>query len=239
MPRKPRDDDEESEGSLKEFIVRDDEEAEEDSDDCSESSGDETSDDESDETSDDDDDDDDETSEADVGPAPVGPAAAGAAVGSSVGADRPAKRRRHDEAQDIELMKNEAERFAAGVTGTVVGGRTLRSRAPEHVESRKPRDSYYEKYGRLEEEKLMEKFTKKDIVEFVARLAPDHKAEYEAAGYVWPALNVRMPLEAIRAEYDKIKAFLDLPDSDKETSEDEASDDDEMSDDGDTTEESD
>ena len=228
MPRKPRDDDEESEGSLKDFIVRDDEESSEDSeDDCSDT--DESSDESDDESSD-------ESSDEESATSPDGPAAAGAGavevprapVGGPEG--RPNKRRRHDESQDIELMKNEAERFAAGVTGTVVGGRTLRSRAPEHVESRKPRDSYYEKYGRAEEEKLMEKFTKKDIVEFVARLAPDHKAEYEAAGYVWPVLNVRMSLESIRAEYDKIKAFLDLPDSDKETSDDEDSDED-MSDD--------
>lgn len=226
MPRKPTDDDSESEGSLKDFIV-DDSEAE----DTSEEASSESEADSSDSGSDDDAEEDTEEHEGPSGPS--GPTAAGAGAPE---VERPNKRRRQDDTDELELMKQEAEKFAAGVSGTVVGGRTLRSRAPEHLESRRPRDEYYEKYGRAEEAKLMEKFTKKDIVEFVARLAPDHRDDYEAAGHKWPALTTRMTLEDIRAEYEKIKAFLDLPDSDKETSEDEATDDEE--DDDDDTEES-
>jgi hypothetical protein len=224
MPRKPTDDDSESEGSLKDFIV-DDSEAE----DTSEEASSESEADSSDSGSDDDAEEDTEEHEGPSGPS--GPTAAGAGE-----VERPNKRRRQDDTDELELMKQEAEKFAAGVSGTVVGGRTLRSRAPEHLESRRPRDEYYEKYGRAEEAKLMEKFTKKDIVEFVARLAPDHRDDYEAAGHKWPSLTTRMTLEDIRAEYEKIKAFLDLPDSDKETSEDEATDDEEDDDDDDTEE---
>lgn len=243
MPRKPQHDDSESEGSLKDFIVDDAaEEEHEDDETVSDESGtdaedsSEDSSDTSDESSDDASDDHEEEAPRES-KAPVGPAAAGGGTsGDRSAEERPSKRRRHDETDELELMKAEAEKFAAGVAGTVVGGRTLRSRAPEHVESRKPRDAYYEKYGRAEEAKLMEKFTKKDIVEFVARLAPDHRASYEAAGHVWPSLNVRMSLDDIRAEYEKIKAFLDLPDSDKETSDDE---DEEEGSDDDTEEDSD
>jgi hypothetical protein len=227
MPRKPTDDDSESEGSLKDFIV-DDSEAE----DTSEEASSESEADSSDSGSDAEESEEDaEEHEELLGPS--GPTAAGAGAPE---VERPNKRRRQDDTDELELMKQEAEKFAAGVSGTVVGGRTLRSRAPEHLESRRPRDEYYEKYGRAEEAKLMEKFTKKDIVEFVARLAPDHRDDYEAAGHKWPSLTTRMTLEDIRAEYEKIKAFLDLPDSDKETSEDEDTDDEE--DDDDDTEES-
>lgn len=105
------------------------------------------------------------------------------------------------------------------VDGTVVGGRMLRSRNPEQLEKRKPRDEYYERFGRKEEEKLLLQDTKKDIVKFVKTLEDEWKAKYEASGAKWPSLNVRMSLERIREEYQKIKDFAELPDSDDESDE--------------------
>lgn len=137
---------------------------------------------------------------------------------------RPAKKAKEDP-DTLKLMEEEAARFAGGVSGTTVGGRTLRSREPAKVEARKPRDEYYERFGRAEEERLMEKFTKKDIIEFVAKLAPEYREAYEATGAKWPHLTARMTLEAIREHYDKIKAFADLPDSEDEADESDASDD--------------
>ena len=117
------------------------------------------------------------------------------------------------------------------VEGTVVGGRMLRSRDPEKIEKRKPRDEYYERFGRKEEEKLLIQDTKKDIVKFVKTLEDEWKAKYEASGAKWPSLNVRMSLERIREDYQKIKDFANLPDSDDELSETEDSEaDEEMTD---------
>ena len=126
-----------------------------------------------------------------------------------------------EDADGIKALAEEAERFAGKVTGTVVGGRVLRSRDPEKIEARRPKDAYYERFGRQVEERLMEKFTKKDIIEFVKTLEKDYKESYEASGQQWPSLTTKMSLEAIREKYDAIKAFADLPDSDEETSEDE------------------
>lgn len=142
-----------------------------------------------------------------------------------------------EDAGSLELLAQEAARIAGTLTGTVVGGRTLRSRDPKAVEARKTKDTYYERFGRHDEAKLMEKFTKKDIIEFVGTLKAEYKEAYEASGQVWPTMTTRMSLEAIRAEYDKIKAFADLPDSDdeseEESSEDDSSDADASSDDSD------
>ena len=65
----------------------------------------------------------------------------------------------------------------------------------------------------------MEKFNKKDTVEFIKKLEKDHRADYEGAGFKWPVVNVRMTLEKIREEYAPLKKFLELPDSDVEDSE--------------------
>ena len=124
------------------------------------------------------------------------------------------------------------------VEGTVVGGRMLRSRNPDQLEKRKPRDEYYERFGRKEEEKLLLQDTKKDIVKFVKTLEDEWKSKYEAAGSKWPSLNVRMSLERIREEYQKIKDFANLPDSDDEDSDSEEASGDEDADEESTDEES-
>jgi hypothetical protein len=134
----------------------------------------------------------------------------------------------------IKLLAEEAAEFTKSISGTVVGGRTLRSREPAKIEARKPRDMYYERFGNKEEAKALEKFTKRDIIKWVQKLASEHKHAYEAAGHAWPTLNARMSLEAIRNEYNKIKQFIGLPDSDAETSDAESivsEDEDSMSDD--------
>jgi len=122
----------------------------------------------------------------------------------------------------IKLLAEEAAEFTKSISGTVVGGRTLRSREPAKIEARKPRDMYYERFGNKEEAKALEKFTKRDIIKWVQKLAAEHRVAYEAAGHAWPQLTARMSLEAIRQEYNKIKQFIGLPDSDAETSDEES-----------------
>jgi len=118
----------------------------------------------------------------------------------------------------VEILKQEAEQFTKNITATIVNGRTLRSRDPKDLEKRKPRDLYYERFGKAEEERLMEKFTKKDIIEFLKKLEPEHKVAYESCnGNVWPSLNTKLSLEKITSEYKKVKVFLELPDSDDES----------------------
>lgn len=198
-----KEDDEESVGSLKDFIVHDS--ADEDIDMTDDESE------HSDTTSSDEDSNDSEDS--DVKPIV------------------PKPKRVKEDPEIIKLLAEEAEAFTKSIQGTVVGGRTLRSREPEKLEARKPKDMYYERFGRKEEIKALEKFTKKDIIEWVRKLAAQHKADYEAAGNAWPTLHIRMSLEAIRAEYDRIKKFLDLPDSDADSSDDEMDIDDDEDDD--------
>jgi hypothetical protein len=142
-------------------------------------------------------------------------------IGDEVIVDGPIKMSPEDE---LEHLKKEAEAFAGPIQGTVVGGRTLRSRKPEDLEKRKPKDSYYERFGKQEEEKLMEKFTKKDMIEFLKTLKAEHLSAYESAGHSWPALTTKMSLEHISEEYYKIKEFIGLPDSDAEDDDDDASD---------------
>jgi hypothetical protein len=132
---------------------------------------------------------------------------------------KPKKKKLLEDPDTIQLMIEEAKKFAGDVSsGTVVGGRVLRSRAPEKIEARKPKDHYYERFGRDEEERLMEKFTKKDILMFLSNLKDEHQEAYEAATHeAWPKLHVRMSLEHIRSEYQKVKDFLNLPDSEDES----------------------
>ena len=147
----------------------------------------------------------------------------------------PKRSKQEDEADALKTLEDEAKQFAGSISGTVVGGRTLRSREPAKVEARKPKDEYYERFGRAEEARLLEKFTKKDIIEFIKTLEDEWRAKYEAEGHVWPKLTARMSLDAIREQYDSIKAFAGLPDSDDEGSEDddEGSDDEGSNDDDD------
>jgi signal recognition particle subunit SEC65 len=207
---KTKDDETESVGSLKDFIVDDDEEDLEDdgtvSDEASddESSGSETS--------------DDSAIEED----------------SEVEEPKPKKKRVAEDPELIKMLAEEAEAFTKGpLQGTVVGGRTLRSRAPEQMDKRKPRDNYYERFGRKAEQEAIEKFTKKDIIEWVRKLALEHKAEYETStGQAWPVLTPKMSLDTIQSEYKKIKRVLELPDSDQEDDDvDQASDDEDLSED--------
>jgi len=139
----------------------------------------------------------------------------------SIESERPVKRAKKEDPEVLNLMKEEAEKFAQNVQGTVVNGRTLRNREPESIEKRKPKDEYYERFGRAEEGRLLEKFTKKDIIDYMKSLEKDYKEDYEARGVVWPKLTMKMSLAEIREHYDGVKAFADLPDSDEESSEDE------------------
>jgi hypothetical protein len=128
-------------------------------------------------------------------------------------------------AEDVNLLKTEAERFAGNVTGTVLGGRVLRSRDPESIAKRKPKDEYYDRFGRNDEARVMEKFMKKDIIDYIQTLADDYKSDYETAGHTWPKLTMKNTMQTVRSEYDKIKAFADLPDTDDEDAEDDAEED--------------
>jgi hypothetical protein len=223
--KKSRDEDEESVGSLKDFIV-DDEEIDEAS-----VSSDEESDEESDISMTD--------SEESEGSATEEP------TSEVVTEETPKKKPRRDEDPElIKLLAEEAHAFVKGnLEGTVVGGRTLRSRDPVKIEQRKPKDMYYERFGRYEEERAMEKFDKRDIIEFLKKLAPEHKEAYEAAGKTWPSFSARdskkLTLEYIRQEYANVKKFIGLPDSDDETSDAEVDEDDdeELEDDDDDMDE--
>lgn len=119
--------------------------------------------------------------------------------------------------EPIALLETEASQFVGQIEGSTVNGRTLRSRE----KLTKPKDLYYERFGAKAEAEILEKFTKKDIIEFVKDLESEHKAGYEASGKTWPKLNTKMSLESIREHYDDIKAFAGLPDSDDETGSDE------------------
>lgn len=147
------------------------------------------------------------------------------------------KRKVVEDPEVLRLLAEEAEKFAGPIQGTVVGGRTLRSREPEKVKARQPRNSYYEKYGAEEEARVMEKFNKKDIIKYLSVLAKDNKEAYEMAGHVWPKLTMSMAYDKIRAEYESVKAFLGLPDSDDENSDDEEEEDSDEDDDEDDEEE--
>jgi pyruvate/2-oxoglutarate dehydrogenase complex dihydrolipoamide acyltransferase (E2) component len=211
----------ESEGSLKDFIVKDDEIYDSDETESEESE-------DSEEATEDTDSEAEATEDSEAeATEPAEPEQKDKAEEKPV-----SKKRKYEDPETIELLKQEAAEFAAGVTGTVVNGRTLRSRDPSSLEKRKPKDEYYERFGRADEEKLMEKFTKKDMIDFLKALEKDNREAYEAAGHEWPTLNVRMPLEEIREKYDAVKAFLDLPDSDAESDAEESIDsDEEMEDD--------
>ena len=113
-----------------------------------------------------------------------------------------AKRRKAEEAEAeaIRLMAEEAAKLTGDLSGTTVGGRTLRDRS----KVKPPVDDYYERFGRKAEQELQAKMDKKDIIEFVKDLEADHRRAYEAEGHVWPKLNTRMSLDAIRREYDAI-----------------------------------
>jgi hypothetical protein len=130
-----------------------------------------------------------------------------------------------EESEKNELEKEDLDKIEP-VVGTVVGGRVLRSRDPESIEKRRPKDDYYERFGRKEEEKLLIQDTKKDIVKYVKTLEAEWRVSYEESGKKWPVLNTKMSLEKIRSEYQDIKDFAKLPDSDDESSEGEESDDD-------------
>ena len=214
--------DESSEGSLKDFIVKDVDE------DDSVIEDDETlaSDDDDEVTDDEEDDSNDETTSEE-----------------KVVEDEPVVKKARlvkESKDDIQILAEEAKAFAAEIKGTQVGSRVLRSRDPESVEARKSKDLYYERFGKAEEANLMEKFKKKDIIDFLKTLESEWRAKYEAAGHVWPNPNMRQSLESIEAVYYPLKEFAGLPDSDDENDEeDEINSDDEDSDVEDSDEESD
>ena len=142
------------------------------------------------------------------------------------------KRQKTEEDPEVlKLLKEESEQFSKSIKGSIINGRVLRSREPACIEARRAKDYYYERFGRAEEEKLMEKFNKKDTIDFISKLEKDHKTAYEEAGNVWPVLNTRMKMEQIREAYDLLKTFLNLPESDAEDDDSDSIDDDETDDD--------
>jgi len=126
----------------------------------------------------------------------------------------------HSTVDDIELLKEETKKLTEGLVSTIVNGRCLRSRDPKSLEARKPKDEYYERFGRQQEQQVMEKFTKKDIIDYVLKLKTEYKSAYEESGQTWPTLSMKMSLEKIQEEYKKIKEFANLPESDVEDDDD-------------------
>lgn len=205
--------DDESMGSLKEFIVEEENESE--SSETESESDDETELTEESDEDDESDDSDDEEAEAEE----AEEAEESKQDDEKNEGPKTKKIRLSKEKQDeIEELKAEAERFISGSSGTHVGGRTLRSRDAEAIEKRKPKDTYYEKYAKQEEAKLMEKFLKKDIIDFLKKLEPEWRESFEATGRTWPSPKITMSLETIQDMYKPVKEFANLPDSDEEDS---------------------
>lgn len=208
-----------SEGSLKDFIVKDEEESDSISEASDESGSEieisEESDDESDES--DDESDESEESEDDQESQAKNNSQA-KSQNDKADDERPKKKIKlaSEKEDETALLKEEAEKFTAGVKSTVVGSRVLRSRDPNEMEKRKAKDTYYERFGRAEEEKLMEKFKKKDIIDFLKTLESEWRSQYEQAGHKWPSPTLKWSLESIEEVYYPIKQFANLPDSDDE-----------------------
>jgi len=226
--------DSESVGSLADFIVEDDAVIEDDDDDAiDEDDIDEECDDDSDDDDDEVETEDDEVETEEDETRDLAETnetgESGADFIEDTGKQQDAKLDKQGE--DLALLVEETKKITEGLTGTVVNGRTLRSRDPSSIESRKPRDMYYERFGREQEQKVMEKFTKKDIIEYVSKLKVEFQQAYEQAGNVWPSLTMKMSLEKIQEEYRKIKLFAELPDSDNEDDDNDELNDDEYSED--------
>lgn len=83
---------------------------------------------------------------------------------------------------------------------TEVNGRTLRDRS----QIQKPKDTYWEKYGAKDYEKLLEKDHKKDILDDLKSIKKDyerHKEEYPEvpSEFKWPVVSMKDSLETVEA----------------------------------------
>ena len=124
------------------------------------------------------------------------------------------------------IAKAEAERIAASIKGsTHVGGRVLRDRT-------KIANPMENRYGDKERDLLFIKDEKKELLREIKiwQMTP----ELTQKSVDWPVLNIRMSLERIRTEHERLRISLGLESTDEETdSEEEQDDEDEDEDDED------
>ena len=132
------------------------------------------------------------------------------------------------------LAKLEADRILASIKGTsCVNGRVLRDRS-------KIVNPTVDRYGDKERELLFIKDEKKELIREIKiwRETPD--LVNKVASLAWPVLNVRMSLESIRLEHDRVRISLGLESTDEESEScDEDEDEDEEGEDEDDEEEED
>jgi hypothetical protein len=109
------------------------------------------------------------------------------------------------------LAKLEADCILASIKGTsCVNGRVLRDRS-------KIVNPTVDRYGDKERELLFIKDEKKELIREIKiwRETPD--LVNKVAGLAWPVLNVRMSLESIRLEHDRVRISLGLESTDEES----------------------
>jgi hypothetical protein len=109
------------------------------------------------------------------------------------------------------LAKLEADRILASIKGTsCVNGRVLRDRT-------KIVNPTVDRYGDKERELLFIKDEKKELIREIKiwRETPD--LLNKVVSFAWPVLNVRMSLESIRLEHERVRIALGLESTDEES----------------------
>jgi len=120
------------------------------------------------------------------------------------------------------IAKAEAERIASSIKGsTVVGGRVLRDRT-------KIVNPIQNRYGDKERELLYIKDEKKELIREIKIWRETPELLNKAPTLSWPILNVRMSLQTIQEEHERVRIALGLDATDEESeSNDEEEDEDE------------
>ena len=110
------------------------------------------------------------------------------------------------------LAKAEADRIAASIKGvTVVGGRTLRDRT-------KIANPQQDRYGEKERELLYIKDEKKELIRELKiwKETPELYEKSNEMNLNWPNLTLKMSLESVRSEHDRVRIALGLEATDEE-----------------------
>lgn len=135
------------------------------------------------------------------------------------------------------VLVEEASKITSNLTSTVVGGRSLRDRS----KIEKPKDSYWEKFGKKDYEKLMIKDQKKDFLDEIRAIKKDYEknpTDYPTPpdDFRWPSVSMKDTIEAIEAALNYVSEALQI---EYEDADDEDDAEDEDIDDDDEDEESD
>jgi E3 ubiquitin-protein ligase HUWE1 len=113
-----------------------------------------------------------------------------------------------------QIAKAEADRIASSIKGsTLVGGRTLRDRS-------KIANPTLDRYGDKERELLFIKDEKKELIREVKIWRTTPELVNKRADLAWPVLNLKMSLDDIRTEHEKVRVALGLDSTDEESEDD-------------------